>query len=416
MAYFPFNVLIVVTPLWVPADTLRPPPLERTPDCVQWDLRDVPVAPSIAWDGKDLWHFDPPEFWKQMSAALARLGKEDVHQHFDLKRTKDALLHKMAMNNEQGLFLLFHGDSFLRMTYQNLLYALVGTESRPPPDIIIPAHQSPQLICCSQAAVAMAPSAKGCSIHFGQADNRNSSAYDIPLNTFQQTVRRYVSNGDVCAVWTMYEHFGGDLHDFTSGPDAITPDLYAVNGGLHYVENFDCITHRCGPGGGQKFRNEDFEHDLRKRIDSFAEHISSSPGSSTQFVVVSSSWNSWGRWEDQAHAYEHMRSVVSNLPPTVKDRTPYIDFHTLVGTDACGFTNKFPAFRYEMLETPDPCGHHYINKDPHLHGGAYKYLLELLLNLMSEGQRRCDPVPHSPSLDRIIDTDDPHSSFIATTI
>merc|ERR1719188_2935468 len=196
------------------------------------------------------------------------------------------------------------------------------------------------------------------------------------------------------------------MRDFLKGPDATVPDLFVTNGGSNYATN--------DLAGLPGFRQADFKRHLREHIVRTADTVSSLPGSPTQVAYISSTYTGQGptgqasRWDLQRDAYEYMRGIISSLPRSAKVLTSYIDFHTLAGVDECGFSNKFPAFDFDRLDKPDPCGHNYIAKDPHLHGGAYKHQLELLLNLMSEGKRRCDPEPYIPTRDKVIETEEPY--------
>lgn len=256
-------------------------------------------------------------------------------------------------------------------------------------------HQS-HLFCCRQEKDSQGGfKFDGCSMRY--------ASHDIRPRQFKGRVQEAVANGSVCAVWQFENQFkdqGLTLQDWTSGRDGVAPDLLMVNGGLHYPFSRDKEL-------------DAFKHDFESWLGSAAQTIDSRLRGLTQLVVVSSTLNGWYPWERQRAAYELLREGVANLQPqAARKQTSYIDFHTLVGSDTCGFSTKFPARFYQKLRTADSCGHHYRCSDPHMNGGAYIHLLELGLNLMSERKRRCDPPPHKASSALINDHEPPYSAYI----
>lgn len=380
--------------------------------CLQWDLQDAHV-PDIAWlppsdpnfvsvyglkqDNFDrLAKIEAWSYWDKVAAANAELGKASFHQQFGLERATDALLQQLHKKKQlkianqtstlghRGIFIVFRGDSFLRLTFFELVRAVCRDERVLSKAQFTPRrYNRPHLFCCQ----AMGGRFEPCSMQYVPED--------INQTGLKGHVRERVAKGDLCAYWRMTERFiGHHLEEWIRGPDGVVPDLFVINDGLHYGRGYLKL----------------FETEFQDFMNSTVAALASPAAQSTRCVVVSSTFTTRRtnkRWDEQANAYERMREFVAKVEPmSVRSRTSYIDFHTLTGTDACGFATRFPANTWTGLQQMDDCGHHNVNSDPHLGGGAYMHLLDLLLNLLSHDTRRCDPAPYWSYVGRFNSTEE----------
>ena len=104
-------------------------------------------------------------------------------------------------------------------------------------------------------------------------------------------------------------------------------------------------------------------------------------------------------WAAEIRTYEAVRQAVLALKHA---RVSYVPLHTLAAVDRCGFSTRFPARVYARgpaahkagVGTLQDCHAGWGIADPHLHGGAYLHLLELLLLVLRTQRRLCDPSAH----------------------
>ena len=206
-----------------------------------------------------------------------------------------------------------------------------------------------------------------------------------------------------------------NVHDWLTSRGA-QPDLMVVNGGLHR-------------GHGDPFydHNRMYDKGVRKGLLALGSAIERRGREwRTHVVVVSSThngmcseppWNDskpWDTsgdcsWAGEQRTYEAMREAVASIGTTVgthaQRHVSYIPFHTLAGSDACGFSTRFPVVAYAQgtdawnarprpIGTTPDCHAGWGMADPHPMGGGYLHLLELLSIGLLMRLRHCDPPQH----------------------
>jgi hypothetical protein len=340
---------------------------------------------------------------------------------------------------EAGVFLLFRGDSHMRIAFQQLVRS-VTAELDPLVAMKFegnigktPAQHADHLFCCASLPNDHNSSGffTGCSVEAAGrdfVDMREAVASKILPRRRQNSSSSSSSSsspakkggpGDddhhhaawpVCIGLVFEVNFKD--HDLLSHwleheGGAVAPSALIANGGAHYAP---------APRLGAEFNADlaawlaGIQHAMETQTASPESAALAAPttatagkggereGVETRLILTSSPPNGWVAWEPQSLAYESMRRAVaaaSSASSSSKSRTSFLDLHALARVDACGFTNQFPHRGYEVTRR-DACGHHYHCSDTHLKGGAYVHLVELALNLAAANRRRCDPLPYEP--------------------
>jgi hypothetical protein len=399
-------------------------------NCLKCDLSQVAVPQSVAWVQHSSSTYLAEDkvaemafvsYWDRTEIAnvAAKNNANGLHQLCGLPgRGNEAVLASLIANQGSGLFILLRGDSFLRIVFTNILHTLTSD-----PEILKQAefdrntyHMDHFFYCTADQLVTRTPDQEPlCTLELmlQQQDEHNVNTKrrgggttghfdDSPLQT---KVREHLARGDFCMAWqfrkTLTTAWGSKHQGHNNKDDdtvmrnwreaRVPPNLLVINAGLHYPEA-DLIN--LGP---------EFKYFLELQVSELAKF----PGK-THLVVLSSTFQSRAQWQSQATAYEHIRQTVAELAtPAISNLKPllmsYIDLHTLASSDRCGFTMKFPPRQFEALDPhhadyADVCGHRVQVADPHLVGGAFQHVSELLLNMLRLGKRRCDPEgPHVPA-------------------
>jgi hypothetical protein len=383
-------------------------------DCFVVDLASVHVPQSIAWIRP---HEDA---YLEELGDLARKGKtlqvdpnaliplwtywERIGEAALVNRTGSVLCSsshitsnflRMIENRRDmsGVFVVFRGDSHMRVTFQQVVrYLTKDVDALTAMNFAgfvggVPRGHLDHLFCCRESPPPMSPHGfSGCSVEVAGRDFEDIN---------QLVLNRTLSQGSKkpsCTLCIAFI-FAGTFQD----PDmlqqwvdsGIHPDVLIANGGAHYVPESRLVSH--------------FLPQLSAWIHSTHRAMELQVGRTTSLILVSSPLNGFMEWRPQQTAYEFMRSSVSNRSgtfvadhPRARERTSYVDFHTLAGVDDCGFSTRFPHRSYEVVQR-DRCGHHYHPSDVHLAGGAYVHLAEVLVDIAASGQRRCDPSPFQPT-------------------
>ena len=409
-------------------------------DCVDWDLTSVDVPQSVVFRARIKDHmvgFDAkPEdvwsYWNRIEAATKAADTQGLHKALKLhgKMTNvlvDVMGAKRAACKEAsgttakpGVFIYLRGDSHMRITLNMMMLITTHnkTTNKKAAYNKMTYHHS-HLFCCEKPSGS--PPWEHCDLEIAVTskeahswEKMRSAATMIVEDDKHSLIARRLERGDVCILWDMVELFARDfgvLDKMLS--DDIVPDLIVADGGAHYHDYVKAVE----PDTPLYIESmASFKTDVQKWIAAAASVVGTQPASSlTTLVLVSSPFSSYSKWGSQLRAYEDMREAVAALPPAARRRTSYLDLHSLWAVDKCGFSTKFPSKSYRWIDaanklnTTNECGHHLVNSDPHLMGGAYLHSAELCMQLLwsqlKNGQRRCDPPPHVPSVTFIDDLD-----------
>jgi len=375
-----------------------------TASCHQCDLNDLFVPPQIAWltNGEndrvceDVMDFSSAarSYWDRLGSVAVRARamspppwrqtlREKCLMHGNLTDFLVETLQRKHDNQtlmeqspeapfHQGLFIVFKGDSFMRITLT--AFSSMMTANRTvlqKLEFDKKTYHKTHLFCCQGPQ--------------GLQGYREYNDCTVDYGAEKYLIRDKLVKGNTCLFWDRSDSFAahvGHLRNWYSMEVTIVPDMIVANGGLHYT---DWLSKRPM-----------FYEDFAGALSSYAKDMSDWRGRDTSLVLVSSTQNSFYPWDPQRDAYETMRRAVSELQPwDVQRRVSYIDFHTMAGTDSCGFAHKFPARAYWETEQ-DQCGNNYTNADVHLSGGAYLHLAEIVSHILYQGRRRCDPGPFQP--------------------
>jgi len=358
-------------------------------ECFPCNLRNLYVPVDLAWQC-------PPftegrvgplaGFWDDLNAEAKTRSHRNMNtlqEQCDMRGSLNEFVatslerkrHSVQGSAQKGLFLLFSGDSFMRITMVSMLTAMTNDDS-----VIRKAQfnltlfHSPHVFCCEgYQGIGSNVSFHNCGMEY--------AGFDVPADEMKQLVRNRMSQGQVCLVWQFVQLWREQRSELGQWMDVAAPDMLVVNGGLHY--------HDWGP-------NQTFEKEFDVAMAAVNSSMLSPKGAQTSLVVVSSTYNSYHSWEPQAAAYEHVRNFVRSWrPEAVQGRVSYVDFHTLAGLDSCGFSHKFPAQAFREI-VRDACGNFHVNSNIHLAGGAYLHLAELVSFVLFRERRRCDPAAFEP--------------------
>lgn len=384
------------------------PDVDANSECFECDLTNVFVPPAVSWltpkeEGfvKEVFRNESVrDYWARVGAAAGDRrpgGSKPLYEQCNMPGHLNAFLAKTLERKRAaqrldaegaglrapfhpGLFVILRGDSFLRMTFSGIVRTMSRNASVVEKAAYDNMHRKADRLLCCQGYGGDGTELEftGCTMEYQMVD------YQLQ----KQHVRGKLEQGQTCILWSYRAKMSRDvgfLQQWLSGPayEASAPDMVVVNGGLHY--------HDWGR------EHPSFGPEWDEAVASYKEALSNPKGSSTILVAVASSCNTWHVWGPQRDAYEKMRqSVQSWEPAEVRRRVSYIDFHSLVGVDSCGFAHNFPAEEFWPIEK-DSCGNNFVGADVHLNGGAYLHLGELLGFTLYQGKRRCDPEPWKPA-------------------
>lgn len=254
-----------------------------------------------------------------------------------------------------GVLIMWVGDSFARETWNQL----VRSVSRRDLPQLLPSHlnysfynyyHQNHLFCCSAAEATRLYARSGdseaaraalgahCTVEFEVNHMASEDKTPVSLVPFNRTLHEKLGAGELCAVWLLEHIFTRAQRSSVRSlvTHGVAPDMLIRNGGLHYYM------------GTQPKSGLDFGSTFAGWFNDSVRAMKLAP--LMQLVVVSSTANSLpdlppelayaaGAWAEQAAAYEHMRAAVGELPDESRRRTSYIDFHSLAGTDRCGFSH-----------------------------------------------------------------------------
>ena len=425
------------------------PPVEPSgSSCVGWDLsNDLSVPFELAFKAPRqpglVAHYGYPadiwSFFDRLEAANAAAGREGFHAGLRLPGTgHDAVAQILTRKKieggiapppslaSSGLFVLLRGDSHMRIVFNMFVMRMthdVATIKKS--GYQRKTFHNPHLFCCTPGLrERLQPPFENCTMEIIHTDILETAVPGL--------LQARLGRGSVCIYWVpvmLWHEDVGVLQRWQL--KGLAPDVLAVNGGAHYRE----------AGFGSSEGNGVQPHEDMRRFSEYFDAWLASAASAlerpavplgsgagdqqatataeagiatapiTHLVILSSPPSRWSSWGQQVEAYEHVRSSVATgtlLSRAARDLTSYLDVHSLADVDVCGFSERFPAQGYNLVDpanasAKDRCGHGYTPGDPHLMGGFYIMVGELLLSLLRGGVRRCDPPPHVPSAHRILD-------------
>jgi len=293
---------------------------------------------------------DPSPIWSYWNRLQAATQEPTLHRACNLPyHISEAAAHVHKRNRNatigqpsKGSFFLFRGDSHMRATWVAFLRSVTREREALKNVGVFDIHNyhHDHLFCCSMDSSS---SFSSCHMHVGHEGGN--------LTSFKSLVKQYVvDQGEMCAGFRFNMFFrkgnadpapdssskesDGSLGTWLEEPNGIAPDLYLANGGSHYT-----TTHVDDGIFAREFETWMAAAEKSLALDS---------ARSVSYVLTSSPHNSWFDWDRQRGIFETMRTSVINLQQSAKDHASYIDFHSMIGADNCGFSTKIPNKAYTI--------------------------------------------------------------------
>jgi hypothetical protein len=359
--------------------TVLPP--ERAMPCVACNLSALAIPHALSWvrvGGEQGYHtyndlsqfdathainrtFNLEHYWER-----AEQGTRGLRAACKLHQTTAgallATLHDKARRHVStglalpGVLIMWVGDSFARETWNQLVRSVSGRDLPQ----LLPSHlnytfynhyHQNHLLCCSAAEATRLYARSGdseaaraalgahCTVEFEENHMTSEDKTPVNLVPFNHTLHDKLGAGELCAVWLLEHIFTRAQRSSVRSlvTHGVAPDMLIRNGGLHYYMGTQPKEHvKSGLDFGSTFAGW-FDDSVRAMKLAPLMHL----------VIVSSTANNppdeiayaASAWAEQAVAYERIRAAVGALPEEFRRRTSYIDFHSLAGTDRCGFSH-----------------------------------------------------------------------------
>ena len=343
-------------------------------------------------------------YWERTEEKCA--GK-DMRSSCGLERQSavDTLIRAMHHAHRRGMFLVWRGDSFMRISFMTLFKQIVQQEA-----VLARAHFNystyhlDHLLCCSadEASTAFShgdlPAARRL---FGA-----KCFVDFTSDLIGVRLRERLDAGQLCLMWKNEPI----LRDYTyvRSLAPYEPAMVTVNGGLHYSRG------DLGPLHRRPSLEHNFTTHMQGWVNATAHAIVRDTRlhdtaivfitSPVSFTRAPHGWQGNEAWrQSTVHWDRELRRLLPRFAHANRTRRPaaaslnFIDLEALAAVDRCGISHRFPARKFKWLAPPgDACGNRFSAIDPHYVGGAYEHLVELELGVLASSRPLCPPPPFVP--------------------
>jgi len=295
---------------------------------------------------------------------------------------------------DASLYISFVGDSFMRNTWRGL-FLVIAREAAVRE--LVPSYQrdtyhKDHLFCCStdeamqlvalnKTGAALRALGNNCTVKYSHfcTTGDNPTECNRSLADVQAQWHR---SGAVCASWVLQPTFKHRMASHLGKHYRNAPNLWVVNGGLHYTLSQTNST-RFQPG------RRAFKADLTNFLSAMRQNLKAAPRAA--LALIGTTRSLYPDWKSTVAANDFARSLVAELSASVGGRASYIDLPGLVQADDCGMPHNFPFVCMEPANGTDACGNRVIPKDVHFPEAAYLHLAEILLHMLWLNRPICPP-------------------------